>query len=227
MEALLKNAAEAMGMPRTEFEEIEARVTKKEKPAVYHGRLRPVVIVLVVIVLLAGCTTVYGACIASRGMWNLWSSDFMTYAEIEMGKYGITLPEEFDGYGFREMSVRSSVPHGVSYVEALFSGYKSVDADYGAQELCYSVAVGDTRDAYWVTYFGYESEDLWNGDGDYLAVQYEGFTIHTGYYLGLYSGNRVQKATWVDPEREICVSVCGFDGRDPLSLAKWIIDNLK
>lgn len=227
METTLRKAAERMPLPVTKFESIAARVQKKPKPMVRHRRLRPVVIVLAVVILLAGCATAYGAYKASRGTWNVMSSNFFIDAEIEMGKYGVVLPEEYDGVDFREMSVGSSVPHGISWIEAVFSGYKSVHAGYGADDLCYSVAVGDTEDEYWVAYFGYESEDLWRGDGDYLAVEYEGYTIHTGYYLSTYSDDKTRKATWVDPEREICVSVHGSDGRDPLPLAKWIIDNLE
>lgn len=225
MEAVLKKAAEQMPLPHTEFDEITARVQKKPRLMVRRGRLRPVVIVLAVVILLAGCATAYGAYKASRGTWNLYVSHTWADAKLETRKYGIILPEEFDGYGFREMSVDSSVPHGVSYFEAIFSGYKSVCVTYGGEDLCYTVGVGDTEDEYWVTYFGYESEDKWSGDGDYLAVEYGGYTIHTGCYLN--EDNKTLKATWVDPERQICVSVHGSDGRDPLPLAKWIIDNLE
>lgn len=225
MEAVLKKAAERMPLPHTEFDEIAGRLQKQERRPAHPKRLQPVLAALVVLFLLAGCATAYGAYRASRGTRILWSSDFLVDARLEMEKYGVKLPEEFDGCPFWEMSVGSSVPHDISYVEAIFYGYKSVDASYGGEELCYRVAVGDTKDGYWVTFFKYESEDTWRGDGDYLAVEYGGYTIHTGYYLN--EDNKTLKATWVDPERQICVSVHGSDGRDPLPLAKWIIDNME
>lgn len=226
MEATLREAAERMPVPVTEFDEIAARVQKEKRNPVHPRSVQPVLAALMIVILLAGCATAYGAYKASRGTWNLMISKVFTDAKIEMGKYGVVLPERYDGYDFREMSVGSSVPRGVSHVEAIFMGYKSVHADYGGENLCYSVAVGDTKDDYWVTYFNYESEDKWSGDGNYLAVEYEGYTIHTGYYCYA-DDDRTRKATWVDPEREICVSVHGFDDRDPLPLAKWIIDNLE
>lgn len=227
MEAALKRAAERMGTPATEFGEITAKMSPKERTVPHRRRLRLALIALAAVVLLAGTVTAYGVYKVNRGTWTLMVSHNMVDAKIEMKKYGITLPEEIDGYGFREMSVGSSVPHGVSYFEAIFSGYKSVHVDYGAEDLCYTVAVGDTKDAYWITYFGYDSEELWSGDGGYLAVEYRGYVIHTGYYTGIYSGEKVPKATWVDEDREICVSVHGYDGRDPLQLAKMIIDALE
>lgn len=227
MEAVLKSTAEAMPKPSTQFEMIAARAAgervAREKKS--HGRLRPVLIALAAVMLLAGCATAYGAYKISRGTWNLYISHNLVDAKQEMNRYGIALPEEFDGCGFREMSVGSSVPHGVSYMEAIFSGYRSVHVTYGADDLSYSIAVGDTKDEYWMTYFDYESEDLWRGEGDYLAVEYAGCTIHTGYYL--YNGTQYKKATWVDPERKICVSVQGYEGNDPLPLAKLLIDNMK
>lgn len=226
MEVMLKKAAERMPVSGRTFADVTVSISGKAEPVVRKNRLQPLLIVLAAVVLLAGCATAYGAYAASRGTWNLYTSEVWTDAKLETGKYGISLPEEYDGHGFREMSVGSSVPDGVSYFEAIFSGYKSVHVTYGAEGSCYSVGVGSTTDEYWVTYFGYDSETLWSGDGDYLAVEYEGYTIHTGYYLGVY-GNEARKATWVDPERKICVSVHGFGGHDPLPLAKLIIDGLK
>lgn len=227
MEEKLIRAAQTLPTPTAGFEGIVAKSRNQAPPKKNYSRLRPVLIALAAALLLAGCATAYGAYKVSRGTWNLWGSNTWVDAKLEMQKYGIGLPEEFDGNDFREMSVSSSVPHGISYVQAIFSGYKSVGVYYGAEDLCYSVSVGSTQDDYWVTYYGYDSEELWSGDGDYLAVEYKGYTIHTGFYLSQNGDKEYKKATWVDPVREICVSVTGFDSRDPLPLAKIIIDGMK
>lgn len=219
MEVMLRKAANIMPVPVTEFEEIAAKRRKKAEHKVSPKRLRPVLVVLALAVLLAGCAAAYGAYKASRGTWRIWGSHFLVDAKIEMGKYGVKLPEEFEGCPFREMSVDSSVPRGISWVEAIFSGYKSVHASYGKEELCYTVAAGNIQDDYWMTYFGYDAPER-----SYMAVEYKGYTIHTGHSQDEEKNNR---AIWVDPEREICVSVRGFDGRDPLPLAKWIIDHME
>lgn len=217
VEAKLIRAAEAMPVPRRGFDGVLAAVPERNMT---RRHLRPVLVALAVVFLLAGCTTAYGAYKVSRGTWNRYISHNWADAEREMGKYGITLPEEYDGAGFREMSVGSSVPHGTSYWKAAFSGYRSVHVYYGTQEdLSYGISVGDTKDPYWMTYFGYGSDARWTGDGDHAAVEYGGFTIYTD--------DTCAKATWVDETREICVSVTGFDSGDPLSLAKWIIDNME
>ena len=219
MEAILRKAAAEMPEPVTEFEEIAAKYRKKAEHKASSRRLRPVLIVLALAILLAGCAAAYGTYKASRGTWRLWGSGFLVDAKIEMAKYGVKLPEEFEDCPFREMSVDSSVPRGISWVEAIFSGYKSVHASYGEEELCYTVAAGNIRDDYWMTYFGYDAPER-----SYMAVEYKGYTIHTGRSQDEEKNNR---AIWVDPEREICVSVRGFDGRDPLPLAKWIIDHME
>lgn len=219
LEQKLTAAADALPQPGSDFNAVIARVPHKTAPV---RKYRPALIALAVVILLCGCTAAVTEVRKVQGMQPVLSSRVWYDAESQAEKYGLTIPETFQDYTFHDMSVYVIVPRYMHVLEAMFyPGYRPVSVDYASpsDDHALSVSFGNISDDYWPVYFGYESKDLWCASENYAAVEYCGFTIHTG---STEHGHPV--ATWVDTEKGICICVSGDDSADPLPLAKEIID---
>lgn len=219
VEARLHQAAGAMPLPRSDFDAVISRVPAEAAPT---RKIRPALIALAIVIVLCGCTTAVAEVRKAQGIQPLLSSRAWYDAESRAEKYGLKLPETFDDYTFRSMRVLVIVPRYMHTLEAMFyPGYRPVSVSYASptDDYALTVAFGSTKDDYWSVYFGYDSKGLWIPSEDYAAVEYGGFTIHTGL-----TGYGHPAATWVDAEKDICIRVSGDKNADPLPLAKEIID---
>ena len=217
MEMKLHNAAAALPLPKSDFNDCLARVTRKEPQPI---RLRPALISLVIAIILCGCSA---AVTESRKSGQIvreterWSA-----AEAKAESYGITLTEKLGDFTFDHMMIFNMVPLDLPWIWGfIYPGYDVNNVTYenpDADSTCF-IAFGHIDDEFLGQTFGYESREVWGADSDYEVVECGDLLIHTGKMEDRYTC-----ATWLDYEKDICFRILITGDEDPLPLALKIID---
>lgn len=247
MEDKLKLELEAMPVPATSFEDMEASASS---PKTIRRRKRTAILIAAVLSLLL-CGMGWAKVSMRYGLWHL--IDSKSYGDLERAaqRLDVVLPETLDGIPFCEYTIYALSSQDDSWLEAVVNpaytprsvtyGYQRVETETHPDGGLYSESrwtesvleldFGTTKNPIWRYYFQFDAQDAWTGwnvPDSYETVEYKGFTIQVGTVASQYNENRlVRRAYWIDAEKQVVFGLSEWDFTDPnwvLECAKAIID---
>lgn len=249
MEKKLLEAAAAMPRPDSKWEDVVIR-EHKAAPVKKHRKIRPVVIVAVLIAALTLSVGAYRYSQIQREMQVVRRySNLVMPVENAWGKtkkllkkLDVVLPETLMGTPFEEGTQLSVVPKGTPTLEAMFTEfftpvsvyYSNVvfTDEYGNYDrLRYvTVDVGSTQQPYWQYFFEADDNGAFFPDASHVE-QYRGLELRGRSWTVTDDWNGedfvIHTVQWVDEEKALCfnISVARTDSVEFLmDCAKQIID---
>ena len=248
MENKLKMELNALPVPETAFEELEA-LTGKLKPGC--RRKKTVMILAAAVLALLLCGMGWAKASMRYGLWHL--IDSRAYSDLARAakKYDVVLPEALDGVPFCDYSIYSLANRDDTWLEAVVNpaytprsvtyGYYRVETETHPggslssesrwTESVLELDFGTTENDLWRYYFKFDGNDSWTGwnvPGSYETVEYKGIIIQAGTLAFGNSETRLcRRACWIDEEKQVAFCLREWDFTDPnrvVECAKQIID---
>lgn len=198
MEAKLKQAAQSLPCPASNFSQIEEKAYRSQDKTLFRVRRYR----LAATVIICAAFLISGAAIAATTevRYSAWatSSDTFESAEKAAAKLGAVLPERLDDSPFYRMTEMYVVPEGTSYLEAIYTPvYRWYGVNYGVQEIVrtdhsessviydkYSISIGSADGELCHYVFSLDESGAWALDntlpGSYRTEQYNGITMQIG-----------------------------------------------